>query len=503
MRLRQQLKQRLLLLLFAISLFCGSTAGASTAEETEISARTRLVATVRNVLRKTCAGRLRPQLDDRVVGITSTNPNIAAAGRKGEPQQSELLEKEDALREQRRAEPVGNKGGRRKHRNMLDDIKSSEPALMMFGNQQLNANEGILSFLSAADAGALLNASKLHSQKDAEGKKVAVAALAQNTDDRTLANRTESCEDLFLEVLREKVGTKLPRDYWNADIDLGRRHLQSFQRMIEGPESAAPPNLTPWSVRLLMTMARETCNPATAYQYDFGSALVVPRKYSSTALSSGCHKNDRGFFREVLEFFHENAPENRKSIASRLRRTGTDSAKLVKWTPPETLAFSRATDDSRLSRVNMALNPNQGALDSRCRLAMATEFLFQKEDDVYNVEFPVKYGYCLNPWDYFGGSRNRFMLEDPIDEGWYPYFRRVFRQFKRKWRAGSDGTKLHWSYNQFQWDWRSCHAKRLGALATHKFLERMNKPPKLPAMLAARPADFLVAKPSKIADDLC
>ncbi|CAD7966003.1 unnamed protein product, partial [Amoebophrya sp. A120] len=76
---------------------------------------------------------------------------------------------------------------------------------------------------------------------------------------------------------------------------------------------------------------------------------------------------------------------------TRLLKRDTQS-KVVIWNPPKTNSFSRqrAGGGPPVRLVDMSLNPNQKALDERCRLGMATEFLFQKPSQVYGRYFPVR-----------------------------------------------------------------------------------------------------------------
>ncbi|CAD7973670.1 unnamed protein product [Amoebophrya sp. A120] len=149
----------------------------------------------------------------------------------------------------------------------------------------------------------------------------------------------------------------------------------------------------------------------------------------------------------------------------------------------------------------MARNPNPLILDRRCRVAMATEFLFQNYDLVYNsLPFPVKHGYCLNP-ELINATDPRLWVtpvrREPLDENWYPFFRKMFRKFAKKWRSGSDGVGLRWSYDQLQWDWRSFHAQRLRDRGSYeKLLDK--RAPLVPKRLTNSPKSYLVFYPSKI-----
>ncbi|CAD7974060.1 unnamed protein product, partial [Amoebophrya sp. A120] len=191
---------------------------------------------------------------------------------------------------------------------LLDDIRSLEDGLMLAATKDslLNHSDGILSFLSPKDTASLLQVSKLHSQKDALGAAAATAAIAQDQKNRMVEARTESCEDLFLEVLRERVGQRKPNYYWNQETDGGFDFLRKFQRVVEFPDNKRePPSQTEWSVLLLMTMAAETCNPATWHGFTDNVKGNLRSRYGPQNLRHGCHAADRDFFREVLDFFHE------------------------------------------------------------------------------------------------------------------------------------------------------------------------------------------------------
>ncbi|CAD7960286.1 unnamed protein product [Amoebophrya sp. A120] len=405
--------------------------------------------------------------------------------------------------------PVGDQADE----DLLRKIMGAEAGLMFSGERKLlNENQGVLSFLSAQDVGKLLQ-----STKAGFGGKVAAAAHAQHHNDTSLESRTESCEDLFLEVLRERVGAKRPEDYWNRQIDMGVDYLEHFllqmdrdqnDRTLHPPQTATSPGgkqKQDWTVYLLMTMATETCGPAVPHRRaDTTNKWLL---YSSKALAKGCHRNDRTFFREVLDFFHEDVPVHRRSVMTRLLKRETQS-KAVVWNPPRTNAFARqrAAGGPPVQLVDMSLNPNQKTLDGRCRLAMATEFLFQKPSRVYERLFPVRLGYCLNKSAELSddnGARPfaHFFHDDPLrlDAQYYPAFRKMFRKLAGRWRSQSDGSDLGWSYDQLQWDWRSFHGKRL----KHTF-EYTGKYPirPVPKMLDNRPADFLVKFPTKILDAL-
>ncbi|CAD7927170.1 unnamed protein product [Amoebophrya sp. A120] len=174
----------------------------------------------------------------------------------------------------------------------------------------------------------------LHDHEQPEGQELlhsaatSVAQEMQQQDgvqqyrhDSQPENRTESCEDLFLEVLRERVGAKLPEDYWNRQIDMGVDYLEHFllemdrnqnARTLHPPERTTSPGgkqKQDWTVYLLMTMATETCGPTVPHRRaDTTNKWLL---YSSKALATGCHRNDRTFFREVLDFFHEDVPVHR------------------------------------------------------------------------------------------------------------------------------------------------------------------------------------------------
>ncbi|CAD7960520.1 unnamed protein product [Amoebophrya sp. A120] len=398
-----------------------------------------------------------------------------------------------------------------------EDLRSSlarvEAGLMLSGRPGglLNEQQGALSFLSAQDVGSFLQASKRYSQQDMFGPGVAAAAIAQHTHDRSIENRTESCEDLFLEVLRENVGTKMPRDFWNTDVDRGLDYLKYFQLETQRESGAAvhapdrPAADTEWSVWLLMKMAMETCNPGNAYKRGGTTSWWM---YTSKVLSKGCHKSDRNFFREVLEFFQEDAPMENKSGTQRLRERWAGTSKLVLWNPPKTRSFpgQRSTPwaDEPPQPVDMSLNQNRSpVVDRRCRLAMATEVLFQNPSSVYGLQFPVKLGYCLNPWNLDAAPRrphSGFFLTDPMkmDSEWHPYFRRMFRRFADRWRSRSNGVSKRWSYDQFQWDWRSFHGKRLKYTWWYKHLFKEGRDPQI---LNENPADYLVEVPTKVATE--
>ncbi|CAD7946477.1 unnamed protein product [Amoebophrya sp. A120] len=407
-------------------------------------------------------------------------------------------------------------------KDFVDHIRGSEEALLMFGRSKLlRETQGVLSFLAPTDVASWLQTSKSNAdRKDTLNAKVRAAAIEQNKNDLLLENRTESCEDLFLEVLRDRLGKKKPRDFWNAGVDKGKDFLKDYRKRIEEDDDPIEePQIlsesgTTWSVRLLMTMAAETCNPAAGHLQTQNRMFSMRENYGKRKLSKGCHRNDISFFREVLDFFHEDVRSRRPhktslrpdSAASGGVAAETSSAKqrkLVVWNPPRARAFYWGRNTRRA--VDMASNPHRELLDARCRLAMATELLFQKHTEVYETrDFQVKIGYCINPFvEYWVGAEYEYGLSvaEEIREDWHPNFRKLFRKYAKRWRDGSDGVDLRWSYEQFQWDWRTFHAKRLRDTTAYNSKKRGGKP--VPEILAANPGRFLVVNPTRIADDLC
>ncbi|CAD7927168.1 unnamed protein product [Amoebophrya sp. A120] len=348
-----------------------------------------------------------------------------------------------------------------------------------------------------------------------------------------IESRTESCEDLYLEVLREKVGTKMPRHFWNVFVDRGTDYLEKFHTVVESQKQTSPGRQrrplrdTEWSVRFLMTMARETCNPSRTYESMESVRYTILHEYDSDALAKGCHKSDKAFFREVLDFFHQKVARSptRNSGAITSPSWWADSrppldhlpyhtittrsiidGKVVTWNPHPFEQFHNYKDmDSheidRHADWVLGPSPHVAVLDGRCRLVMATEFLFQNYDAVYQtLEYRVKHGYCLNPSLRETWSRTRYGPRELLDQDWHPYFRKMFRKFAKKWIAGSDGTDPRWSYDQFQWDWRSFHAKRLKNMAPYK--QRVEGGwGTFPEMLADNPERYFVAVHSKIEDE--
>ncbi|CAD7974058.1 unnamed protein product [Amoebophrya sp. A120] len=397
-----------------------------------------------------------------------------------------------------------------------------ERGLLLSGNSTrtslLNEKDGILSFLSPKEAVAVLQTSKKHTDdveqeergaapsisNASENNSVKAASWEQYRHDSKLENRTESCEDLWLEILRERVGTKKPRDYWNTMVDMGADYLEKFQAEVERPQE---------EVRFLMTMARGMCSPARVYESVGDLAISIRSDYDSDKLRKGCHKSDRAFFREVLDFFHEEVsparlnartPSKRRKEKDGATKRGEKDEKrkwVLTWNPPKAHAFSLAPADFA-APVDMARNRRgRRILDARCRLATATELLFQNYHAIYDQpRFPVKLGYCLSPelkpepMSY----RNAFVRTDPLDDTWHPFFRKMFRKFAQKWRAGSNGKNSRWSYDQFQWDWRSLHAKRLKNTGMFGKYLPGRKPRPLPSILADNPERYSVSVPTKI-----
>ncbi|CAD7973675.1 unnamed protein product, partial [Amoebophrya sp. A120] len=288
--------------------------------------------------------------------------------------------------------PVSNTG-------LLGQPTLRERGLLLSGNSTrtslLHEKDGILSFLSPKEAVAVLQTSKKHTddveQEDrgapstsnaSENNSVKAAAWEQYRHDSKLENRAESCEDLWLEVLRERVGTKKPRDYWNPQVDGHSDFLAKFQCRLDSPRRRKQTaGETDWSVLLLMSMAAETCSPLRSYSTSENETAILQDRYASENLQKGCHAGDRDFFREVLDFFH--------AEVSRSDRTSEKGKHVVIWNPPqETNGFN-----GTLAARAIASNPNRGLLDSRCRLAMATELLFQRHAVVYDTPFFfVKHG---------------------------------------------------------------------------------------------------------------
>ncbi|CAD7960510.1 unnamed protein product [Amoebophrya sp. A120] len=370
--------------------------------------------------------------------------------------------------------------------HFLGDLSAAEPGLILAGSrtQSLNESDGILSFLNAADAALFLQSSRSHSQKDPSGAgaKLATAVREQHDKDTSLARRTENCEELFLEVLREKVGEKRPADYWNAELDGGYDYVKYFQTQVQrkptqtGNQQQLPPSEMKWTVLFLMAMAAKTCDPPSAL-----AETILPNHhpwgyadtYSAEKLRRGCQKSDQAFFREVLNFFHEDAPAKgackyRKSSSSCKQVTG---GRLVVWNPPGTvLTKGRVLGWGRTLPIRIARSRHYEKFDSRCRLAMAAELLFQKHSKIYGSRGPyhAKHGYCLNHEYILDAAHpndieSYYHFEDPIDRNWHPLFRRMFRKFADKWRRQSDGTSPLWSYNQFQYEWRRAHGERPGS----------------------------------------
>ncbi|CAD7953034.1 unnamed protein product [Amoebophrya sp. A120] len=368
--------------------------------------------------------------------------------------------------------------------HFLGDLSATEPGIILAASrtQSLNQSDGILSFLNAADAAVFLQSSRSHSQKDPSGAgaKLATAVREQHDKDTALARRTENCEELFLEVLREKVGDKRPADYWNAEIDGGCDYVKYFQSQVQrkpvqtGDQQQLPPSKMEWSVLFLMAMAVKTCDPPSEVAesmlpnyHPWGYADI----YRPETLRRGCQESDRAFFREVLNFFHEDAPAKG---ACRYRKSSSckqvTSRRLVVWNPPGTvLTKGRISGWGRLQPKSIATSRHYEKFDGRCRLAMATELLFQKHSKIYGsrAQYHAKHGYCLNHEYIFdalpGDIESYYNFEDPIDRNWHPLFRRMFRKFADKWRRQSDGTSPLWSYNQFQYEWRRAHGERDGS----------------------------------------
>ncbi|CAD7960518.1 unnamed protein product [Amoebophrya sp. A120] len=376
---------------------------------------------------------------------------------------------------------------------------SMEDGLLFLGHEKddlLNRGSGILSFLSPKQTTAVLGLSKEFAPSGNLGSRVTTAAKAQHKNDVALASRTESCADLFLQALREKVADRKPRDFWNTGIDgAGLDYLQGFVASDTKPEEGQPliGSDIDWSVKLLMVMAGQTCNPLAAYRR-VEDAEARAGLYHRRNLETGCHVTDIDFFREVLSFFHEDVAD---SVA--LKNPGgvegeNPTRKVVVWSPALTNSFG--------ARENMALNPNQTELDGRCRLAMATELLFQRQMEVYEVmDFIVKHGYCLNP-DSNSEIERQYRRSDPLNDNWHIFFRKLFRQFAQKWRRGSDGRDPRWSYDQFLWDWRTTHAKRFSTRSARRELcpSRPSECP-LPKVLAKHHEKYGVTLPTEIEYD--
>ncbi|CAD7929697.1 unnamed protein product [Amoebophrya sp. A120] len=371
--------------------------------------------------------------------------------------------------------------------NLLDSIRNSEDGLMFSGSNVLNdrKSDGILSFLSPKDVASMFMVNKLHSNTDEFGTKVASAAAVQAEQDRSLESRTENCEDLFLEVVRERIGNRKPRDYWNPQVDGHSDFLAKFQNRVEPRRRKQIASETDWSVLLLMSMAAETCSPLRSYSTSENGSATLQDRYASENLQKGCHAGDKDFFREVLDFFH--------AKVSRLDRTSERGRHVVIWNPPQEANGFNGT----LAARAIASNPNRDLLDSRCRLAMATELLFQRHAVVYDTPFFfVKHGYCLNsdPDANVSDVEDEYSRQDPIDAAWYTSFRRLFRTYARQWRTESDGVNLRWSYDQFQWDWRSHHAARLQNTSYYDTRRKDDRRP--PRILAANPGEFSVVIPT-------
>ncbi|CAD7960508.1 unnamed protein product [Amoebophrya sp. A120] len=279
------------------------------------------------------------------------------------------------------------------------------------------------------------------------------------------------------------MGGKKPKDFWNPEIDDGRDYLQEARDQFAaagghlGQTTALDPDI--WTVATIMTMMPHCYGNFRAFDLRAMNSwpwLEIDVYETNRLQTTQClPAEDEPFFKHVLNFFHERIPST----------TNSASTSLVVWEHPLILVPERLEPDGRGGWTPISANVSESGRvihEERCRIGMATEYLFQAQNCVHEfgpTNFDdLPYGYCLDT-----GPREKLNLDEKpehwpekaiaeeqtrhskgsteplVHPKWHETFRAEFYRRASFWRRGSTGSGAKWSYIHFRWNWIKARLK--------------------------------------------